>query len=434
MKDEQVELVDAELAGALVERVQGFVVAVVADPHLRLDEDLVAGDSCAADAVADLTLVGVGGGGVDVPVAEAESVSTTVVVTSGGVWNTPRPRAGISTPLFRVMVVWVMAATVGGSGTRGSHWCYPPAGGGPAVAWGALAGTPRQGCLRVTVQGMDLDPDVQRFLTEMRARLSPEQAGVQVFGGERRVRGLRREEVAQLAGVSTAYYTRMERGNLRGVSESVLRSVARTLQLTDAETEHLFNLARVASQGPRTARIKPKPQLPRRAAQLIDAMPDVPTVALGRLGDLVGANALGRGLFPHLFPENGKPLNHTRYLFLDNRSREFYVDWEGSARHVVSVLRLIAGRDPSDPALMAMVYLADPGTPRRMLSTFCAAGSRPPTRPPDHKKRDSTGRTGPPDHRRAEYADTAGAEEVPRHGRRAGLDRGEHQHRLVRRF
>lgn len=202
---------------------------------------------------------------------------------------------------------------------------------------------------------MDLDPDVQRFLTELRARLSPEQAGVTVFGGERRVRGLRREKVAQLAGVSTAYYTRMERGNLRGVSESVLRSVARTLQMNGAETEHLFNLARVASEGPRTARIKPQSRLPRRASQLIDAMPDVPTVALGRLGDMVGANALGRGLFPHLFPENGAPLNHMRYLFLDNRSRDFYVDWEGSARHVVSVLRLIAGRDPSDPALMAMV-------------------------------------------------------------------------------
>ena len=202
---------------------------------------------------------------------------------------------------------------------------------------------------------MDLDPDVQRFLTEMRGRLSPEQAGVPLFGGERRVRGLRREEVAQLAGMSTAYYTRLERGNLRGASESVLRSLAATLQMDDAETEHLFNLARAASAGPRTVRSRPQSQLPRRAVQLIDAMPDVPAVALGRLGDMVGGNALGRGLFPHLFPENGKPLNHTRYLFLDHRSREFYVDWEGSARHVVSVLRLIAGRDPSDAALMALV-------------------------------------------------------------------------------
>lgn len=89
--------------------------------------------------------------------------------------------------------------------------------------------------LRVTVECMDLDPDVQRFLTEVRGRLSPEEAGVPIFGGERQVRGLRREEVAQLPGVSTAYYTRMERGNLRGVSEGVLRSLARTLQMNSAD-------------------------------------------------------------------------------------------------------------------------------------------------------------------------------------------------------
>jgi transcriptional regulator with XRE-family HTH domain len=202
---------------------------------------------------------------------------------------------------------------------------------------------------------MDLGRDVQQFLTRMRARLTPEQAGVTAFGGERRVPGLRREEVAQLAGVSTAYYTRMERGNLRGVSESVLRSLGRTLHLDDAETQYLFDLARAASQGARTPRAKPRPRLPQRAAQLIDAMPDVPAVALGRLGDVAGANTLGRALFPHLFPENGPPLNHTRYLFLDDRAREFYADWEHDARHVVSALRLIAGHDPSDPALMALV-------------------------------------------------------------------------------
>jgi transcriptional regulator with XRE-family HTH domain len=202
---------------------------------------------------------------------------------------------------------------------------------------------------------MDLGHDVQQFLTGMRARLTPEQAGVPMFGGERRVPGLRREEVAQLAGVSTTYYTRMERGNLRGVSDSVLRSLARTLHLNDAETEHLFNLARAASDGARTPRVTPRSRLPQRTAQLLDAIPDVPAVALGRLADVVGANALGRALFPHLFPENDAPLNHTRYLFLDDRSREFYVDWERDARHVVSVLRLLAGRDPADRALTALV-------------------------------------------------------------------------------
>jgi len=202
---------------------------------------------------------------------------------------------------------------------------------------------------------MDLRRDVQQFLTGMRARLTPEEAGVPMFGGERRVPGLRREEVAQLAGVSTAYYTRLERGNLRGVSESVLHSLARILRMTDAETEHLFDLARAASNGTRTRQNKPQSRLPHRAAQLIDAMPDVPAVALGRLGDVIGANALGRALFPHLFSDGAEPLNHTRYLFLDDRSREFYVHWERDARGVVSALRLVAGHDPADRALMALV-------------------------------------------------------------------------------
>src|SRR3954463_8378641 len=98
---------------------------------------------------------------------------------------------------------------------------------------------------------MDLRGDVQQFLTGMRARLTLEQAGVAMFGGERRVPGLRREEVAQLAGVSTAYYTRMERGNLRGVSDSVLHSLARILRMNDAETQHLFDLARAATTATR---------------------------------------------------------------------------------------------------------------------------------------------------------------------------------------
>ncbi|MFC9455467.1 helix-turn-helix transcriptional regulator [Streptomyces sp. NPDC056983] len=203
---------------------------------------------------------------------------------------------------------------------------------------------------------MDLARDVQQFLTEMRARLTPEEAGVTVFGGERRVPGLRREEVAQLAGVSTAYYTRMERGNLRGVSESVLRSLARTLRMNEAETRHLFDLARAASDGARTRRAKPRPvRLPPRAALLMDTMPDVPTLAMGPLGTVLAANDLGRALFPHLFPAGGQPLNHTRYLFLDERARDFYLDWEHDARHVVSALRLTAGQDPSDPALMALI-------------------------------------------------------------------------------
>lgn len=202
---------------------------------------------------------------------------------------------------------------------------------------------------------MDTRHEVQQFLTTLRARLTPEKAGVSVFGGERRVPGLRREEVAQLAGVSTAYYTRMERGDLSGVSESVLFALTRALQLDEAETTHLFDLARAATGPRRAPRTKPEPRLSPRMAQLLDNMGEVPAIAMNRLGTPVGSNAVGRALFPHLFPQAAAPLNHARYLFLDIRSQEFYPDWETSARQSVSALRLLAGQDPSDRALMGLV-------------------------------------------------------------------------------
>lgn len=202
---------------------------------------------------------------------------------------------------------------------------------------------------------MDNSREVQEFLTALRARLTPERAGLTLYGGERRVPGLRREEVAQLAGVSTAYYTRMERGDLGGVSESVLFGLVRALQLDEAETTHLLNLARAATGPHRPTRTAARAHLPAKVAQLIDAMQDVPAIALSRLGDHAGSNALGRALFPDLFPSDAAPLNHTRYLFLDPRSKTFYPDWETSARGTVSSLRLLAGQDPSDRALMAMV-------------------------------------------------------------------------------
>ncbi|PZT89958.1 MAG: transcriptional regulator [Gordonia sp. (in: high G+C Gram-positive bacteria)] len=196
---------------------------------------------------------------------------------------------------------------------------------------------------------------MQQFLTALRGRITPEQAGLTVFGGERRVPGLRREEVAQLAGVSTAYYTRMERGDLSGVSDSVLFALVRALQLDEAETTHLFDLARSASGPRRTPRSKPQPRVPAPVAQLIDTMRDVPTLAMTELGDPIASNELGRALFPDLFPADAPPLNHTRYLFLDERSRTFYPDWETSARGVVSSLRLLAGQDPTNRNLTALI-------------------------------------------------------------------------------
>ncbi|WP_137844948.1 helix-turn-helix transcriptional regulator [Microbacterium sp. 2FI] len=202
---------------------------------------------------------------------------------------------------------------------------------------------------------MDPRQDVQQFLTALRGRVTPAQAGIPVFGGERRVPGLRREEVAQLAGVSTAYYTRMERGDLSGVSESVLYALVRALELDDAETAHLLDLARAASGPRRAPRAKSETRVSPQVVQLIDAMADVPVVALNRLADIVASNSLGRALFPHLFPVDGARVNHARYLFLDPRSQTFYADWEKSAREAVSAMRLLAGQDPSDRALMALV-------------------------------------------------------------------------------
>lgn len=203
---------------------------------------------------------------------------------------------------------------------------------------------------------MDTQNDVQQFLTALRARLTPEKAGLTTFGGERRVPGLRREEVAQLSGVSTAYYTRMERGDLSGVSESVLYALVRALQLDEAEAAHLFDLARTSAGGGRRRRqAKPPAAVSPLVAQLLDTMRDVPAVAMNRVTTPAGSNKLGRALLPDLFPSDAPPLNSARYLFLDDRAKEFYLDWETSAREAVSALRLLAGQDPTDRALMALV-------------------------------------------------------------------------------
>ena len=202
---------------------------------------------------------------------------------------------------------------------------------------------------------MDTRKDVRQFLTALRARLTPEKAGLTVFGGERRVPGLRREEVAQLAGVSTAYYTRMERGDLGGVSDSVLYALVRALHLDEAELAHLFDLARTATGPRRATRARPEARVPPLVAQLLDTMRDVPALAMNRVTTVVGSNALGRALFPLLFPAGGGPVNSARSLFLDERSKDFYPDWETSAREAVSALRLMAGQDPTARALTALV-------------------------------------------------------------------------------
>jgi transcriptional regulator with XRE-family HTH domain len=197
---------------------------------------------------------------------------------------------------------------------------------------------------------VDARSEVREFLTSRRARITPEQAGLRTYGtGPRRVAGLRREEVALLAGVSVDYYTRLERGNLSGVSETVLEALSGALQLDDVERAHLFDLAR-AARPLATARPRRRDRRGIRAGvqQMLDAMAAVPAfVRNGRL-DILAVNRLGRALYSAHFDSSAQPVNTARFVFLDPRAPAFYVDWDRVANVVVAILRAEAGRDPYD--------------------------------------------------------------------------------------
>ncbi|MET4098822.1 transcriptional regulator with XRE-family HTH domain [Agrococcus sp. UYP10] len=205
---------------------------------------------------------------------------------------------------------------------------------------------------------MDIRDDIREFLTTRRARLTPADVGLPDFGGRRRVAGLRREEVALIAGMSVEYYVRLERGNATGVSESVLEGIARALRLDDAEVQHLHDLVRAANDGaapgrrrarPRTHAIRPGMQ------QLLDAMHGIPVVVQNGRLDVVGVNALGRALFSELFDSPRQPANFARYLFLDPRAPRFYRQWDDAAQQIVALLRAEAGRAPRDRELSDLV-------------------------------------------------------------------------------
>ena len=201
---------------------------------------------------------------------------------------------------------------------------------------------------------MDTRSEIREFLTSRRAKITPDQAGLPVYGNNRRVPGLRREEVALLAGVSVDYYTRIERGNMRGASESVLEALARALQLDDAERAHLFDLARAAGPMGRARRRSALKQVRPSVQRILDAMTAAPAlVQNGRL-DILAANQLGYAVYStHVSP--GRPANGARFVFLDPRAERFYVDWDRVANEVVAMLRSEAGRDPYDRALSDLV-------------------------------------------------------------------------------
>ncbi len=197
--------------------------------------------------------------------------------------------------------------------------------------------------------------EIREFLTTRRARLSPQQTGLPAYGRHRRVSGLRREEVALLAGISVEYYTRLERGTARGVSEEVLEAVSRALRLDEAEHAHLLDLIRTANaeeppnRPPVASLVRPS------VRRIVDAMSGLPAmVRNGRL-DILYANPLGQALYSEHFRDPVRPPNSVRFAFLDPRARTFYVDWETTAHDLVAALRGEAGHNPYDRALSELV-------------------------------------------------------------------------------
>jgi len=195
------------------------------------------------------------------------------------------------------------------------------------------------------VQTVDAANELSQFLTSRRAKVTPEQVGLPTYG-QRRVPGLRREEVASLAGVSVEYYKRLERGNATGASDGVLEALADALQLDDAERAHLFDLARAASPIPARHRRRPAQQRVRPVVQrILDSIGSPATVSNAR-GDYLAANQLGRALYAPLFESREQPPNSARFTFLDPAAQEFFVDWEKAAKDLVAALRSMAGRNP----------------------------------------------------------------------------------------
>ncbi len=201
---------------------------------------------------------------------------------------------------------------------------------------------------------MDHRSEIRDFLTSRRAKITPGQAGLTSYG-TRRVPGLRRAEVAQLAGVSIEYYSRLERGNLTGVSDGVLDALGRALHFDEAERAHLYDLAHNATPTVRD-RQRSTPQSVRANVQrLLDAMTDAPAVVVNGRTDVLAANQLGRALFGVVFAGPMRPPNFARFNFLDPRARDFWGDWDRIADDTVELLRAQAGRDPYDKALTDLI-------------------------------------------------------------------------------
>jgi transcriptional regulator with XRE-family HTH domain len=204
---------------------------------------------------------------------------------------------------------------------------------------------------------MDPRSDIREFLVSRRARITPEQVGLPAYGSNRRVKGLRREEVAMLAGISAEYYVRLERGNMRGVSEDVLDGIARALQLDEADRMHLFDLARAVNAAPnhRSSRRPTQERVRPVVQRILDSLVGVPAFVQNERLDVLAANQLGEAFYAPQFDDPVRPVNAARFVFLSPRAKEFFVDWDTIANDCVGILRAEAGRDPYDKRLSDLI-------------------------------------------------------------------------------
>jgi len=205
------------------------------------------------------------------------------------------------------------------------------------------------------METVDPSNDIREFLSSRRAKLTPEAAGLPAYGSNRRVKGLRREEAAMLAGISVEYYTRLERGNAAGASQEVLEGVARALQLDEAERAHLFDLVRATNAKSSSTRRRLSQERVRPTVQrLLDSIMAPAYLRNGRL-DLLAANALGVALYSPIFDDPNGPPNTARFIFLNAQATEFFGNWKSIADDAVAILRAEAGRDPYDRRLSDLI-------------------------------------------------------------------------------
>ena len=201
---------------------------------------------------------------------------------------------------------------------------------------------------------MDTKSEVRDFITSRRAKITPEEVGLTAYGA-RQVPGLRREEVATLAGISVDYFNRMERGNLAGVSDDVLEAVAGALRLDEAERAHLFDLARASKHQAAARRRSPaRPAVRPSIEWMIDAMTGAAAFVVNSRQDILAVNHLGRAFFAPLFASRAQA-NMARFTYLDPRAKDFFADWDRTAKECVAALRTQVGRDPFDRGLQELV-------------------------------------------------------------------------------